>query len=272
MNEDDLFADNGAVVLRQVVAPAWIDRLAEGLEKNLRDPSPYGCRYTKEGGPGSFRDDYCNWQRISEYRDFVFDSGIASRVARLLRSRRVRFFHEHVLVKEPGTREVSPWHQDQPYYCVDGEQVCSLWLPLDPVPRCVCPEFVAGSHRWGRLFAPRKFVDHRPYDGALERFEPVPDIDGRRGDYEIVCWDMEPGDAIAFHMKTLHGAPGTEAHDLRRRAIATRWLGDDAVFAERPFPTSPPFPELRLRPGEPMASDLFPLVYDAERGTRAGPS
>jgi len=262
------FDENGAVVLRGAVSSEWLERLAEGLEKNLRDPSPYGCRYTKEGEPGSFRDDYCNWQRITEFRDFIFDSGIARVLAELLRSDTLRIFHEHVLVKEPGTREVSPWHQDQPYYCVDGEQVCSLWLPLDPVPRTICPRFVAGSHRWGRLFAPRKFADQKPYDGALEHFEPVPDIDASREEYEILSWELEPGDSIVFHMKTLHGAPGTERHSLRRRAIATRWLGDDAVFAERPFPTSPPFPGLRLRVGEPMESELFPIVYRSPAGSR----
>jgi ectoine hydroxylase-related dioxygenase (phytanoyl-CoA dioxygenase family) len=255
------FAQDGAVVVRRAFTPVWLERLASGMEKNFRDPSPYGCRYTKEGSPGAFVDDYCNWQRIPEYRAFIFESGVGKLVAGLLRSSTVRIFHEHILVKEPGTREVSPWHQDQPYYCVDGEQVGSVWLPLDPVPRSVCPEFVAGSHRWGKLFAPRKFMDHRPYDGSLGEFEPVPDIDARRGDYEILAWDMEPGDCIAFHMKTVHGAPGTAEHPHRRRAFSTRWLGDDAVFATRPFTTSPPFPELRLQPGEPLEHELFPLVY-----------
>jgi ectoine hydroxylase-related dioxygenase (phytanoyl-CoA dioxygenase family) len=249
--------------LRRAFEPLWLEKLASGLERNLKEPSPYGCRYTKEGSPGAFVDDYCNWQRIPEYREFIFESGVGKLVAILLRSRNVRIFHEHVLVKEPGTREVSPWHQDQPYYCVDGDQVCSVWLPLDPVPRSVCPEFVAGSHRWGKLFTPRKFLDHRPYEGSFQAFEPVPDIDSTRGDYEILSWDLEPGDAIAFHMKTVHGAPGTAKHPFRRRAVSTRWLGDDAVFATRPFETSPPFPGLRLQPGEPMDHELFPIVYSA---------
>lgn len=258
------FWQKGAVCLREVVDVAWLDVLARGLEKNLDDPSPYGCRYTQDGSPGSFVDDYCNWQRIPEYRKFVFESGIAEKVAELLDSKTVRFFHEHVLVKEPGTREISPWHQDQPYYCVDGEQVGSVWLPLDPVPRSVCPEFVAGSHRWGKLFTPRKFLDHRAYDGAFEAFEPVPDIDAHRDDYEILSWDLAPGDAIAFHMKTVHGAPGTETLKTRRRAFATRWLGDDAVYARRPFETSPPFPEVQLEPGEPMSHELFPILFDTK--------
>ncbi|HJS75080.1 MAG TPA: hypothetical protein VJ921_12395 [Vicinamibacteria bacterium] len=73
--------------------------------------------------------------------------------------------------------------------------------------------------------------------------------------------DLELGDCIAFHMKTVHGAPGTAQHPFRRRAFSTRWLGDDAVFATRPFPTSPPFPELALKPGDPMEHELFPVVF-----------
>ena len=261
----ELFWQQGAIAVRGAVALEWIERLAAGVERNLADPSPFGCRYTKEGEPGAFLDDYCNWTRIPEYRDFVFESGVAERVAFLLESCSLRFFHEHVLVKEPGTREISPWHQDQPYYCVDGDLVASVWLPLDPVPLEAAPQFVAGSHRWRKLFAPRKFMDHRPYDDALADFEPVPDIDARRDEYEILSWDLEPGDAVVFHMKTLHGAPGTVELRTRRRAVATRWLGDDAVFAERPFTTSPPFPGLSLRPGAPMAHELFPLVVSGPR-------
>ncbi|TDJ73678.1 MAG: hypothetical protein E2O38_02175 [Proteobacteria bacterium] len=40
----------------------------------------------------------------------------------------------HVLIKEPGTHAVTPWHHDLPYYSLEGTQVCSMWLPLDPIP------------------------------------------------------------------------------------------------------------------------------------------
>jgi len=61
---------------------------------------------------------------------------------------RVNFFYDQLLVKEPGTREGTPWHQDQPYWALSGLQVCSLWLPLDPVSEEVGVEYVCGSHRW----------------------------------------------------------------------------------------------------------------------------
>ena len=175
-------------------------------------------------------------------------------------SRSVRFFHEHVLVKEPGTREITPWHHDQPYYCVDGDQNVSLWVPLDPVPASAGVEFVAGSHRWGRWFIPRRFVDHVPYADADDRFELVPDLDAERGRHRILSFDVEPGDVIAFHFRTLHGAPGTEGLATRRRVVSFRWLGDDATFALRPWLHSPPFEQRDLVVGGPLDDDRFPLV------------
>ena len=50
-------------------------------------------------------------------------------------ARAINFFYDFMFVKEPGTREVTRWHQDEPYWAVKGEQVCSVWLPLDPVPK-----------------------------------------------------------------------------------------------------------------------------------------
>jgi ectoine hydroxylase-related dioxygenase (phytanoyl-CoA dioxygenase family) len=133
-------------------------------------------------------------------------------------------------------------------------------MPLDRVPRDICVEFVAGSHRWGRWFRPRKFSGVA-YDHQSDALEDMPDIDAHRSDYRLLSWDVELGDAIAFTFLTIHGAPGNPTSG-RRRAFASRWLGDDAVYAQRPGEISPPFPGLdqRLKPGEPMAAEEFPLV------------
>jgi ectoine hydroxylase-related dioxygenase (phytanoyl-CoA dioxygenase family) len=255
----DAFGSDGAVLLRGVF-PDWVDPLRRGIERNLREPGPYQRIYTPSGGAGRFVGDYCNWSRIPEYRDFVFKSPAAEIARQLMSSRTARFFHEHILIKEPGTREPTPWHHDQPYYCVDGVQNVSLWTPLDPIPREICVEWVAGSHRWGRWFRPRKFTGVA-YDRETDQLEDIPDIDAHRADYRLLSWDLEPGDAIAFHFLTVHGAPGNLSVN-RRRAFASRWLGDDAVYAVRHGETSPPFPglEQRLKPGDPLAAEEFPLV------------
>jgi ectoine hydroxylase-related dioxygenase (phytanoyl-CoA dioxygenase family) len=255
----DAFQRDGAVLLKGVFGD-WVETLRQGIEQNLAEPGPYQRLYTPAGGSGRFVGDYCNWARIPGYRDFVFASPAARIAGALMESRSVRFFHEHILVKEPATSEVTPWHHDQPYYCVDGTQVVSLWTPLDPVTRDVCVEFVAGSHRWGRWFRPRKFTGIA-YDHKDDGLEDMPDISAQRAEHRLLGWDMEPGDAIAFHFLTVHGAPGNFSPN-RRRAFASRWLGDDAVYARRSGETSPPFPGLdqRLKPGDALAAEEFPLV------------
>ena len=255
------FQRDGVTLLPGVFAD-WIETLRRGVEYNLANPGPWGREYLDHGQAGRFFGDYCNWQRIDEYRQFLFESPAGAIAAGLMQSQRARIFHEHVLVKEPGTDKITPWHHDQPYYCVDGDQVCSLWIPLDPLPRETCPEFIAGSHRWGRWFLPRKFsgID---YDHDDERLESMPDIDGERESYDIRSWALRPGDAIAFHFLTVHGAPSNLSATHRRRGFAARFLGDDAVYARRPGEVSPPFPglEQRLQPGDAMRGDEFPVVF-----------
>ena len=148
------------------------------------------------------------WQDVPAYRQVVFESGLADVAKELMGSTTVRFFHEHVLVKEPGTNERTPWHHDQPYYCVDGDQNVSMWIALDPVPASAGVRFIAGSHRWNRWFVPRKFVDHTPYAEGVGRYELVPDLDAELDRHSVLAWDVEPGDVIAFHFRTLHDAPG----------------------------------------------------------------
>ena len=260
-SEVEAFERDGAVCLRGLFDLGWLEKLGRGLDKNFAEPGPDSTYYTPEGEPGGFYDDYCNWTRIEEYRDFVENSPAGEIVGRLTRSHEVRIYHEHVLVKEPGTKEVTPWHHDLPYYGVDGNQLCSIWLPLDPVPQSVCPEFVAGSHNSGTMYYPRLFKNHENYGSGVEGFETIPDIEAERDSRRILSWDLEPGDCIVFHMRTLHGAPATTHLKSRRRGFSTRWLGDDAYFTIRPWKTSPPFREVDLAPGALMHHPSFPVVW-----------
>ena len=116
------FARDGAVLLPGLLDREWLTLLEAGVERNLAEPSEWAQQYTPEGEPGQFFGDYCSWDRIPEFRTVALESGLADVARRLMGSTTARFFHEHVLVKEPGTREITPWHHDQPYYCVDGDQ------------------------------------------------------------------------------------------------------------------------------------------------------
>lgn len=255
------FRHDGVTVLRAAIDHAQLGALAAAVDRNMCRPGEWASDYTPDGAQGRFFGDYVNWERIDEYRHLALESSLPADARALMGSTSVRFFHEHVLVKEPGTAEVTPWHHDQPYYCVDGDQNVSFWISLDPVPAAAGLEFVVGSHRWGRSFVPRKFVDSTAYAAAEHGFELVPDIDAHRGDHRIVRFDIDAGDVIAFSFRTLHAAPGTAGRtQSRRRAVSLRYLGDDAVFALRPWLHSPPFEQRQLLVGQPLDDPRFPLI------------
>jgi ectoine hydroxylase-related dioxygenase (phytanoyl-CoA dioxygenase family) len=254
----DAFKRDGACVIRGAFAD-WVDVLARGIAQNMAEPSTDVKIYTGSGGAGRFFGDYCNWARIPEYRDFIFNSSAAAIGRQLMGSNHVRLFHEHVLVKEASSDVATPWHQDQPYYCVDGDQTVSLWIPLDDVPRERTLEFVGGSHKWGKYFRPERF-NKTPLN-ENDGLEPVPDINGNRADYDILGWDLKPGDAVAFNYKTLHGAPANNSASTGRRAFSLRLLGDDIRFARRKgVVTSPPFRGVQLQHGAVMDAPEFPLI------------
>jgi ectoine hydroxylase-related dioxygenase (phytanoyl-CoA dioxygenase family) len=252
------FQDDGVVVLRGVFRD-WVEPLATGVEAVMASPSALERSYQPQDGSAAFFQDLCNWQRIAAFRAFVFESPAAALAARLMHSPVARFFHDHVLVKRPGTSTVTPWHHDQPYYCVEGQQSVSFWIPLDPVSRSVSLECIAGSHRWSAAgYRPRRFDGTRLY--AEDRFEELPDIEAQRRDLPVRAWDLAPGDAIAFDFRTIHGAPGN-ASNVTRRVFSARWVGADARFVARGAVGSPPFPHLNLADGAPFDAPEFPVVF-----------
>jgi ectoine hydroxylase-related dioxygenase (phytanoyl-CoA dioxygenase family) len=246
------------VVLIPGLLKEQVATLADAVEANMRAPSEFERSYRPADGSAMFFQDYCNWQRFEGYRRAVTETDMAEVAALLMRSRTARFFHEHVLVKEPGNSMKTPWHQDQPYYLVEGRQSVSFWVPLDPVPREIAIEYVAGSHKWGRDFRPQRFNGTALYEGDTS--EPVPEVEAERERFTILGWAMEPGDAVAFDFRCLHGAPANTTAN-RRRAISFRWVGDDAVFAKRKGRTSPPFPHLVFEDGEPFDRPDFPVLW-----------
>lgn len=246
---------DGAVLVRGLWSD-WVEEIRAGIERNMAEPGPYAAENLKPGEGGRFFDDYCNWERIPEFARVIRESQVASVAAALMQSDRVQVFHDHVLVKEPGTSKPTPWHQDGPYYFVEGSQTISFWSPVDPV-REASLRLVAGSHRWPREVLPTRWLAETAFYPDPEKYMPVPDPDAEG--MTVLEWAMEPGDAVAFNYRTLHGARGNET-DARRRAFSLRLVGDDARYVERPGRTSPPFPGHAMQPGQRLREDWFPVL------------
>ena len=252
------YQNNGATLLKNIIDLKWIKELKVGVKKNFENPSKYKCVYEKNNGKELFYDDYCNWNRINEYKNFIFNSNIAKIAKQLMKSKKVNLFHEHVLIKENNSEKKTPWHQDQSYYCVNGKDNCSFWIPLDPVKKNTSPEFVSGSHNWNKQFLPTKFFGY-DYEQKDDEFENVPNIEANRNKYKILSWDLNLGDAIVFNFATIHGAPENKSIN-RRRAFSVRFTGDDSTYIKRKGEMSPPFPELNLKNGDKLDCETFPVL------------
>jgi ectoine hydroxylase-related dioxygenase (phytanoyl-CoA dioxygenase family) len=255
------FQRDGAACIRQLFQPDELAELCAGIDSNLAAPSPRAKVASNANDPGYFIEDFCNWQDNPHYRRFIVESPLAEAAARLMRSATARLYHDHMLTKEPGTRQATPWHQDQPYYNIEGRQNISFWIPVDPVSRAATLEFVAGSHL-GPWLMPRSFMDSQAKWFPEGSLADLPNVDADRTAFPIVGWDLEPGDLVCFHMLTLHAAGGT---DTRRRVFSARFLGDDIRHAPRRWRTSPEFPGLvdQLPAGAPMDHPLFPVLWPA---------
>jgi ectoine hydroxylase-related dioxygenase (phytanoyl-CoA dioxygenase family) len=266
---DDLvqqFREQGAVCIRNIFSPDELELLRNGIDKNIADPSPRAKVASRPDDPGWFFEDFCNWRDNVLYRQFITESPAPTVAGKLVGGSGIRLYHDHLLVKEPNTRQRTPWHQDQPYYNVAGSMNVSMWIPVDPVARESTLEFVAGSHR-GPWLMPRSFIANEAKWFPEGSLADLPDIESDRDRYPILGWALEPGDMVCFHMLTLHASGGVGGN-RRRRAFSIRFLGDDIRHKPRQWKTSPEFEGLResLPEDEPMAHPLFPMLWHADRG------
>lgn len=253
---------DGALCLRGVFDAGQIAVVRDVVERMLAAPGPFGQTASRPGEP-EFFEDFCNWQRFPEVLDVVRASGLGQIAGRLMATAQVRLYHDHVLVKQPGAQQRTPWHQDQPFYNIEGRDNLSVWIPVDPVTRSTTLEFVAGSHD-GTWYLPTTFLDQEAKWFPRGSMREVPPIEDERDRHHILGWELEPGDAVVFHMLTLHAAAGNSM-TTPRRALSLRLIGTDITHAPRSWRTSPPFPGLEdeLPAGAPMDHPLFPVLWTA---------
>ncbi len=293
LREEDIttFERDGVVCLRGVIGAEWLERLAEAVERELtgsrsadltamargieasgaapRAASRVRAKLPEASGAetveapagetsGRFVAGTDHWRHDPVFRDFATRSPLGALAAGLLRSKTAYLYEDSLLVKEPGTREATAFHQDMGYFHVSGEQACTTWCPLDRVtPESGALRYVRGSHRWGRDFKPNLFVTKAEIPGTAG--ESVPAIEDDPDAYDLVSFEMEPGDVAVHHARTVHGAfPNVSPH--RRRAVSVRYCGDDARHRIRPgAPTKPHHGN--VRDGDPLGDADCPRVW-----------
>ena len=255
------FHEDGAIAVRGVVDAHWLDVLAQSIEADIENPGPYYHGYEPEDGQGRFHGNLRTWEAHDGFRAFCLESPMAALAAEILDSKKINLLYDQLFVKEPGTTNPTRWHNDQPYWPMDGYQVLTIWVALDETTaESGALEFVRGSHKWGRFFQPEAFGKNAAagYEQNPE-YEKMIDVDAARDDYDIITFDLKPGDVYAFHALTVHGAGGNHSQTRRRRGYAVRYTGDDVTYSTR-LGVNAGLRCADLQHGDPLDSAQFPVV------------
>ena len=259
----DTYARDGIVILRQALHPEWLLLLQLGLDRVMGD-SGQKKHLFYDGTDQQFIELVRTTEVSPELQRFMYDSPLADMMAVLLNSSDIWLYSDEWFVKGPNGGR-TPWHQDLPYWPMEGSKIASAWISLDTLPASECLEYVRGTHHGVRYdgFNPRRVSEDPtlPYFGS--EYPPLPNIEADRSAWDIVSWDITPGDIILAHPGVLHGG-GPTGPNSSRRAITIRMYGDDIVYAPRPpgKPTVPLTPglSLQLKYGDPLRSPWYPRL------------
>ncbi|MEZ5378640.1 MAG: phytanoyl-CoA dioxygenase family protein [Acidimicrobiales bacterium] len=282
--EREQYERDGVVALRGILDADWLELLRAGLREVFTDQwetqevqydATAAAQQAAAAGvdilsderaratvaPGRFLTAISSWTYNDTIRRVALESPLGSLAGQLFGADKVNYYDDQVLLKEPGAREYTAFHTDEPYYHLSGLQVCGMWVSPDPVGVDNSPmRYVRGSHRWGTFFQPNSFVSQMPtYEG--EGLVRVPDIEGNEDAYDIVTITSDPGDVIVHHSNLIHGSKPNYDATTPRWAASFRYAGDDVRY--RFHPSAPPQPHHHhdLREGDVIDCDQFPVVW-----------
>lgn len=252
--EDDDFSTLKAQSDRQYGVEALAAVIKQSGATLLRDES-----IRNSGKSGHFCVDTGVASRNAVFRRFVIDGPGPEIAANLLRSDKINFYDDQVLVKGPGTAERTAYHQDSTYFNLDGDQTCVMWIPVDRVSQDGgTVRYIRGSHLWGKDYKPNIFLSQMAFPGSDG--VSLPDIETFEDAFDIISFEVEPGDIIVHHYKIIHGAGGN-ATDRPRRAASLRYCGDDMRYKFRPYAPPQIHHHHALKDGDLLDSEQFPIVW-----------
>lgn len=256
-NIDDYERD-GVVCLRQMFDQEWIERLREGAADVIAHPAEWGQLSLSHGAMTSVSN---VWRREGGvFRDFVMNGPAGEVIGRTIGADRIQMFHDHLFHKPPLSPSVMQWHADH-LWPFTGTMVPNLWVALSPVNSTNGQiEFVAGYHKFcmetGSRFGPAGDGTYRFPDFEAERNNP--DFP-----FRFVTWDLEPGDAVLFHVDIPHFSKGNASETLPRTGLAVRVIGDDSYWCPREGLAPIPGIDILTRPeGVHPTPDELPVIWE----------
>jgi ectoine hydroxylase-related dioxygenase (phytanoyl-CoA dioxygenase family) len=250
------FRRDGFVVVPNLLSEEELKKFGAAVDRAVHDRGRNDRRKLEEKSlyEQSFTQCINLWEDHPNVLPLTFHPKISQAAARLIGVPALRLWHDQALYKDSGGRHTEP-HQDQPYWPMDETQTLTAWVPFDgSTQETGCMGYVPGSHRVGL----RKFVNIFTaeekvkilQDPAIERVPPV---------YVEV-----PRGSVAFHHGlTVHMAKPNRSSRTRR--VHTMIYFRDGATRTKPY-VHPSVDRPGIKVGEPIASDLTPIVWPRAAG------
>jgi ectoine hydroxylase-related dioxygenase (phytanoyl-CoA dioxygenase family) len=254
------YRENGFLQILDILTPAEVEEARKHLAEAMARPLSGGLDRTGNSEYDRvFLQKVNLWRDDAGIRDLVFHPRLAEVARQLAGVPAIRLWHDHALIKPHLDSKPSPWHQDLPYWPMEGPQApscLSCWLALDDVDETNgCMSFVPRSHTWGKL-EPINLIN--PQD----IFSLVPEPDGK--ELTPIPQPMRAGSCTFHNGLTFHSAPPNRG-TAPRRAMIIIYQPDGVIYSGRRHPVTDP---LGLAPGSRLDGELFPVLASGSINSR----
>ena len=264
---------DGVVCLRDVLTSEWIDTIRAGIEEQRAAPGPYATIFQTERSYAIAEQLSSNFS--DKLRRAVQQSGVGQVAQEMLQAPRVRLLHDNIFYKDAGDILETPWHQDTANSCFDGMNMVRIWIPVDPVARQTAIEVVRASHLWNAFYVSGALDAYKAdavnaeanayyFDHSPEPYAQTPDIEAHRDSFDIIGYQMEPGDLVVFNFHALHHAGAGQNSQTKRRVLSIVCGDDSVTMRHRPnmVPTQPDVAGQAFADGQSVSefADLFPAI------------
>lgn len=240
------FQDQGFSVVRSLAPVQIVERMrkiaTEHTEQaiapvELESELTYPGAPTDSGAPGgrTIRRLKQAYGRDPVFEEWVRFPPLIRRLEQLLGTNPVMptAHHNCVMTKQPRHSSDTRWHQDIRYWSYEKPELVSVWLSLGrEYPNNGGLFVVPGSHRMD--------FERSRFDESIFFRSDLPE--NRSVIEKSAAVELEPGDVLFFHCRTLHSAS-------RNRTAATKY---STVFTFRAA-DNPPIPDSRSAQGEEVA-------------------
>jgi len=273
---------DGAILLKGVLTDQERELLALGIEESRSKPGKRSTSATNPEGEGETYMSTFPSQECASLQKLLALGRIPEIAARMMQVTSAQLILDQIFYKEKGKIIATPWHQDTPYMRVRGDDMVRVWVTADYSPKEFTLQIVRGSHRWNVVFNPRlgKNGDNalkQQGQGKMLQFNtdlaigpPVPEIEKYRDSFDILTWDVEPGDALVFNGNMLHAAGGADYYGHQRRAYTSMWGGPNLHYFLPPdnsIPTLADINGFKVPSGACIGDfpDAFPIAWSSTR-------